>query len=233
MNLDMLRTKVFATTVARISGIRRYIPIRTINTVTKKNISKIEKLCEVLEVNPDGYKGKERIPTKELTKLLYTTSRNMLVRVPMTGDLSTGNTFETRNETLQKLGEQLIHLEINKMLTITFTNFNQFNIMNKNFNYIHNLDRARVVNMDSISWLIKNSLKINQLAHLRIPANLPKEMGLTSSSNDFQNLNDWKVILSFIGYLKLLEIENDNKKFIESIIKTICIPLINYHLRKS
>ncbi|CAI5167265.1 CRE_HP_G0148430.mRNA.1.CDS.1 [Saccharomyces cerevisiae] len=177
----MLRTKVFATTVARISGIRRNISIRTINTVTKKNISKIEKLCEVLEVNPDGYKGKERLPTKELTKLLYTTSRNMLVRVPMTGDLSTGNTFETRNETLQKLGEQLIHLEINKMLTITFTNFNQFNIMNKNFNYIHNLDRARVVNIDSISWLIKNSLKINHQLILRMH-NLPK-FGLTSSSN--------------------------------------------------
>lgn len=229
----MLRGRMFATAVARMATIRRNSFVRTINTVTKKNIARIEKLYEVFEVDHDGHGGEKRLPTKELTKLLYTTSRDMLVHVPITGDLSTGNTFETRNEALQKLGEQLIRLEINKMLTITFTNFNRFNIMNKNFNYIHNLDRPRVVNSDSISWLINSSLKIKQLAHLRIPANLPKEMGLNSSTKDFQNLNDWKVILSFIGYLKLLDIKNDNGKFIESITKNICLPLINFHLRKS
>ncbi|CAI4037835.1 hypothetical protein SMKI_04G1690 [Saccharomyces mikatae IFO 1815] len=228
----MLGTQIFATAIVRIAGIRRNAFVRTINTVTKENIAKIENLYEVFSIGHNGFGEETRLPTKELTKLLYTKSRNMLVQVPMNGHLSTVNAFKTRNETLQKLGEQLIGLEINKMLTITFTNFHQFNIMNKNFNYIRNLERPRVVNSDSINWLISNVLKIKRLAHLRIPASLPKKMGLNSSFKDFQILNDWKVILSFIGYLRLIDNKNDNEKFIDSIIKTICQSLINFHLRK-
>ncbi|KOH00295.1 Cbs1p [Saccharomyces eubayanus] len=224
----MLRTQAFVT--VRSYVMHRNGSTKIINTVTKKNVAKVEKLCHVFQVDHNDDGGKIRLPTKELTKLLYTTNRDLQVQVTISGDTSTNNDFRTSNEILQKLGEQLINLEINKLLTITFTNFNQFNVMNKNFNYIHNLERRRIVNSSSISWLINDSLKINQLAHLRIPVKLPKEMGLNSSSKDFQNLNDWKVILSFVGYLKLLDNKNNSKMFVDSIIKIICLPLINFHL---
>ncbi|CAI4057601.1 hypothetical protein SKDZ_04G1720 [Saccharomyces kudriavzevii ZP591] len=229
----MLRMQLLAAATVRTSPTHRNASTRTIiNTVTKKNIAKIEKLYEIFRINSNAHGEEIHLPTKELTKLLYTTSSNMPVQVSVSGKLSTGNAFQTRNETLQKLGEQLIGLEINKMLTITFTNFNRYNVINKNFNYIHNLKQPRMVNSNSISWLINDSLKIKQIAHLRMPAILPKEMGLNSGSKDFQNLNDWKVILSFVGYLKLLDNKFINEILVDSIIEIICLPLINFHLRK-
>lgn len=231
IGFNMLPTQAFLTTV-RSSVVHRNGSTKIINTVTKKNVAKVEKLCQVFQVNHNGDGGEIRLPTKELTKLLYATNRDLQVHVPISGDTGTSNNFRTSNEILQKLGEQLIGLEISKLLTITFTNFNQFSVMNKNFNYVHNLERRRIVNSNSISWLINDALKINQLAHLRIPVKLPKEMGLNSSLKDFQNLNDWKVILSFVGYLKLSDNKNDSKTFVDSIIKIICLPLINFHLGK-